>query len=101
MLAVAYRNMHPISRNPGDDLLLGLFAPMHSILGAGYLTSLHGDGVDFIGPPLNELAPHVVGRTLKIQIGRTFHLDQIYGSTSRDGGEHGPEAKSSCRDSLS
>jgi NADPH:quinone reductase-like Zn-dependent oxidoreductase len=42
-----------------------------------YLTSYGGDTEDFMRTPLNQLAQEVADGTLKIQIGRTFHLDQI------------------------
>jgi NADPH:quinone reductase-like Zn-dependent oxidoreductase len=50
---------------------------MEAIPSAVYLTSYAGDAEDFMLTPLNQLAQQVADRTLKIQIGRTFHLDQI------------------------
>jgi NADPH:quinone reductase-like Zn-dependent oxidoreductase len=53
------------------------FAPMEAIPSAVYLTSYTGDTADFMRTPLSELAQQVLDGALQIQIGRTFHLDQI------------------------
>ena len=61
----------------GNQWSIQEFAPMEAIPTAVYLTSYGGDTEDFMRTPLNELAQQVAGGTLKIQIGRTFHIDQI------------------------
>jgi NADPH:quinone reductase-like Zn-dependent oxidoreductase len=61
----------------GNQWSMREFAPMEAIPTAVYLTSYAGDTHDFMHTPLNQLAQQVADRTLKIQIGRTFHLDQI------------------------
>jgi NADPH:quinone reductase-like Zn-dependent oxidoreductase len=61
----------------GNQWCMREFAPMEAIPTAVYLTSYAGDTQDFIHTPLSQLAQQVANGTLKIQIGRTFHLDQI------------------------
>jgi NADPH:quinone reductase-like Zn-dependent oxidoreductase len=61
----------------GNQWSMREFAPMEAIPSAVYLTSYAGDTEDFIRTPLNQLAQQVADGTLKIQIGRIFHLDQI------------------------
>lgn len=61
----------------GNQWSMREFAPMEAIPSAVYLTSYAGDTQDFMRTPLNQLAQQVAEGTLKIQIGRTFHLDQI------------------------
>ena len=53
------------------------FAPMEAIPTAVCLTSYAGENNDFIGTPLQELVDQIVDGSLKIQIGKVFHLDQI------------------------
>ena len=53
------------------------FAPMESIPTAVCLTSYAGEWSDFMKTPLEELAQQVAAGTLRVQIGRTFSLDQI------------------------
>jgi NADPH:quinone reductase-like Zn-dependent oxidoreductase len=61
----------------GNQWSMREFAPMEAIPSAVYLTSYSGDTQDFMRTPLNELAQQVAAGTLKLQIGRTFNLDQI------------------------
>jgi NADPH:quinone reductase-like Zn-dependent oxidoreductase len=61
----------------GNQWSIREFAPMEAIPSAVYLTSYAGDTADFMRTPLNQLAQQVADGTLKIQVGRTFHLDQI------------------------
>jgi NADPH:quinone reductase-like Zn-dependent oxidoreductase len=61
----------------GNQWSIQEFAPMEAIPTAVYLTSYGGDTEDFMRTPLNELARQVADGTLKIQIGRTFPLEQI------------------------
>jgi NADPH:quinone reductase-like Zn-dependent oxidoreductase len=61
----------------GNQWCMREFAPMEAIPTAVYLTSYAGDTQDFMRTPLNQLAQQVADGSLKIQIGRTFHLDQI------------------------
>jgi NADPH:quinone reductase-like Zn-dependent oxidoreductase len=61
----------------GNEWLMREFAPMAAIPPAVYLTSYGGDTEDFMRTPLNQLAQQVADGTLKIQIGKIFHLDQI------------------------
>jgi NADPH:quinone reductase-like Zn-dependent oxidoreductase len=53
------------------------FAPMEAIPTAVCLTSYAGESEDFMRTPLEELARQIAAGTLRIQIGRTFHLDEI------------------------
>jgi NADPH:quinone reductase-like Zn-dependent oxidoreductase len=47
---------------------------MEAIPTAVYLTSYAGD---FIRTPLNQLARQIAAGKLKLQIGKTFHLEEI------------------------
>lgn len=53
------------------------FAPMEVIPTAVCLTSYAGDSDNFMRTPLEKLAQQIAAGALHIQIGRTFHLDQI------------------------
>jgi NADPH:quinone reductase-like Zn-dependent oxidoreductase len=53
------------------------FAPMEAIPSAVYLTSYAGEANDFMRMPFDDLAEQVAAGTLKIQVGRVFHLDDI------------------------
>jgi len=53
------------------------FSPMEAIPSAVCLTSYGGDSEDFMRTPLNQLAEQIAAGTLHIQIGKTFHLDEI------------------------
>jgi NADPH:quinone reductase-like Zn-dependent oxidoreductase len=53
------------------------FSPMDEIPTAVALTTYSGGGEDFMLTPLEQLAEQIVAGTLHVQIGRTFHLDEI------------------------
>lgn len=53
------------------------FAPMEAIPTAVCLTSYAGESDDFMRTPLNDLVGQIAAGTLHVQIGRTFHLDEI------------------------
>src|SRR5713101_3426887 len=53
------------------------FAPMDAIPTAVSLTTYAGESEDFMGTPLQELVDQIAGGTLHVQIGKTFHLDEI------------------------
>lgn len=53
------------------------FAPMEAIPTAVCLTSYAGESDDFMRTPLEELVEQIAAGTLRVQIGRTFHLDEI------------------------
>jgi NADPH:quinone reductase-like Zn-dependent oxidoreductase len=61
----------------GNKWSLDQFAPMEAIPTAVYLTAYAGESEDFMRTPLSELAQQIEGGTLHIQVGRTFHLDEI------------------------
>jgi NADPH:quinone reductase-like Zn-dependent oxidoreductase len=61
----------------GNKWYLEKFAPMGSIPTAVGLTTYAGDSEDFMATPLEELAKQVKDGRLKIQIGKTFNLDDI------------------------
>jgi NADPH:quinone reductase-like Zn-dependent oxidoreductase len=61
----------------GNAWTLENFAPMDAIPTGVYLTSYTGGTEDFMRTPLNELAQQIAGGTLELQIGKTFHLDEI------------------------
>jgi NADPH:quinone reductase-like Zn-dependent oxidoreductase len=53
------------------------FAPMDAIPTAVSLTTYAGESEDFMRTPLQELVDQIAAGTLHIQIGKTFHLDEI------------------------
>jgi NADPH:quinone reductase-like Zn-dependent oxidoreductase len=53
------------------------FAPMEAIPTAVCLTSYAGESEDFMRTPLQQLIEQVAAGTLHVQIGKTFHLDDI------------------------
>jgi NADPH:quinone reductase-like Zn-dependent oxidoreductase len=53
------------------------FSPMDEIPTAVCLTTYAGESADFMRTPLEELAEKVVAGTLRVQIGKTFRLDEI------------------------
>jgi NADPH:quinone reductase-like Zn-dependent oxidoreductase len=53
------------------------FSPMDAIPTAVGLTTYAGESEDFMLTPLEELAEQIVAGTLHVQVGRTFHLDEI------------------------
>jgi NADPH:quinone reductase-like Zn-dependent oxidoreductase len=53
------------------------FSPMDAIPTAVSLTTYAGESEDFMLTPLEELAEQIVAGTLHVQVGRTFHLDEI------------------------
>ncbi len=61
----------------GNEWTFEQFSPMAAIPTAVSLTTYAGGAEDFMMTPLNELAQQVVAGKLRIQIGRTFILDEI------------------------
>jgi NADPH:quinone reductase-like Zn-dependent oxidoreductase len=53
------------------------FSPMDEIPTAVCLTTYAGESEDFMRTPLEELAEKVAAGTLRVQIGKTFRLDEI------------------------
>jgi NADPH:quinone reductase-like Zn-dependent oxidoreductase len=53
------------------------FAPMEAIPTAVSLTTYAGESEDFMRTPLEDLAEQIAARTLRVQVGKTFHLDEI------------------------
>ena len=53
------------------------FSPMEAIPTAVCLTTYDGGSEDFMLTPLEELVEQIAAGTLPVQIGRTFHLDEI------------------------
>jgi NADPH:quinone reductase-like Zn-dependent oxidoreductase len=53
------------------------FAPMDVIPTGVCLTVYAGESEDFMQTPLNDLARQIETGTLHIQVGKTFHLDEI------------------------
>lgn len=53
------------------------FAPMEAIPSAVGLTVYTGESADFMQTPLEVLAQQIAAKTLEIQIGRVFRLDEI------------------------
>jgi NADPH:quinone reductase-like Zn-dependent oxidoreductase len=53
------------------------FAPMEAIPTAVSLTTYAGESEDFMRMPLEDLVEQIVAGTLHVQVGKTFHLDEI------------------------
>jgi NADPH:quinone reductase-like Zn-dependent oxidoreductase len=53
------------------------FSPMEAIPTAVCLTTYAGGSKDFMQTPLEELAQKVAAGTLRVQVGKVFHLDEI------------------------
>ncbi|MCU1277504.1 MAG: hypothetical protein JWM53_1050 [bacterium] len=53
------------------------FSPMDAIPTAVCLTSYAGDSQDFMRTPLQELVDQIAAGTLRVQVGKTFRLDEI------------------------
>jgi NADPH:quinone reductase-like Zn-dependent oxidoreductase len=53
------------------------FAPMEVIPTAVSLTTYAGESEDFMRMPLEDLVEQIAAGTLRVQIGKTFHLDEI------------------------
>jgi NADPH:quinone reductase-like Zn-dependent oxidoreductase len=53
------------------------FAPMEVIPTAVSLTTYAGESEDFMRTPLQDLVEQIAAGTLHVQVGRTFHLDEI------------------------
>jgi NADPH:quinone reductase-like Zn-dependent oxidoreductase len=61
----------------GNKWSFDQFAPMDVIPTGVCLTVYAGESEDFMRTPLNELARQIGAGTLHIQVGKTFHLDEI------------------------
>ena len=61
----------------GNKWTFDSFAPMEAIPSAVGLTVYAGESDDFMRTPLEDLAQQIAAKTLEIQIGRVFHLDEI------------------------
>jgi NADPH:quinone reductase-like Zn-dependent oxidoreductase len=61
----------------GNTWTLDAFRPMDVIPTGVCLTVYAGENDDFMRTPLEELAQQIAAGSLRIPIGRTFHLDQI------------------------
>ena len=61
----------------GDRWSFDSFSPMEAIPTAVSLTTYAGESEDFMRMPLEELVEQIAAETLHVQVGRTFHLDQI------------------------
>ena len=53
------------------------FAPMEAIPTAVSLTVYAGESEDFMRTPLEDLVEKIAAGTLHVQVGKTFHLDEI------------------------
>jgi NADPH:quinone reductase-like Zn-dependent oxidoreductase len=61
----------------GDRWALPDFSPMDIIPSAVCLTTYDGGVTDFMRTPLQELVEQVAAGSLRVQVGRTFTLDEI------------------------
>lgn len=61
----------------GNKWSIDDFSPMDVIPTAVSLTTYDGGSEDFMLTPLEELVEQITAGTLHVQVGRTFHLDEI------------------------
>ena len=61
----------------GDKWSFDHFSPMDAIPTAVSLTTYAGGSKDFVSLPLQDLVEQIATGALRIQVGRTFHLDEI------------------------
>ena len=61
----------------GNKWSFDTFAPMEAIPTAVCLTTYAGESDDFMRTPLDELIDQISAGTLKVQVGKIFHLDEI------------------------
>lgn len=61
----------------GNKWALDNFSPMDAIPTAVGLTTYAGESEDFMLTPLDELVEQIAAGTLRVQVGRVFHLDEI------------------------
>ena len=61
----------------GNKWALDNFSPMDAIPTAVGLTTYAGELEDFMLTPLDELVEQIAAGTLRVQVGRVFHLDEI------------------------
>jgi NADPH:quinone reductase-like Zn-dependent oxidoreductase len=61
----------------GNEWSLDDFSPMEFIPTAVCLTAYSGGSEDFRRTPLEELAQQIAAGSLRVPIGRVFHLDEI------------------------
>ena len=61
----------------GNKWAFDNFAPMEAIPTAVSLTTYAGESEDFMRTPIEELVKQIATGALRVQIGRTFHLDEI------------------------
>ena len=61
----------------GNKWSFDQFAPMDVIPTGVCLTVYAGESEDFMRTPLNDFARQIEAGTLRIQLGKTFHLDEI------------------------
>jgi NADPH:quinone reductase-like Zn-dependent oxidoreductase len=53
------------------------FAPMEAIPTTVRLTTYAGESEDFMRTPIEDLAAQIASGTLRVQVGKVFHLDEI------------------------
>ncbi len=61
----------------GNKFAFDNFSPMEAIPTAVSLTSYAGEAEDFMLTPLNKMVQQIASGKLHVQIGKTFHLDEI------------------------
>ena len=61
----------------GNKWSIDNFAPMEAIPTGVSLTTYAGESEDFMAMPLEELIEQIAAGTLHVQVGKTFHLDEI------------------------
>jgi NADPH:quinone reductase-like Zn-dependent oxidoreductase len=61
----------------GNSWTLERFAPMDAIPTSVCLTQYSGGSAEFMSTPLDDLAKLIAAGTLRVQVGKTFRLEQI------------------------
>jgi NADPH:quinone reductase-like Zn-dependent oxidoreductase len=77
MCCVKQRGVVCMTGLVGNKWSFDNFSPMEAIPTAVRLTSYAGESEDFMRTPLDKLTDQIAAGKLHIQIGKTFHLDEI------------------------
>jgi NADPH:quinone reductase-like Zn-dependent oxidoreductase len=77
MCCVKQRGVVCMTGIVGNKWSFDNFSPMEAIPTAVRLTSYAGESEDFMRTPLDKLTDQIAAGKLHIQIGKTFHLDEI------------------------
>ena len=61
----------------GNQWIIDAFQPMEAIPNGVYLTKYGGGPREFLRMPLNDMLKQIQAGKLHVQVGQTFHIDEI------------------------